>query len=63
VLFLLGFYALLVRSKVLLAILVGRSKTFRSGALCPYLMRFVGLLLCLLAVSFYLEGFALLGLI
>jgi len=26
-------------------------------------MRFVGLLLCLLAVSFYLEGFALLGLI
>jgi hypothetical protein len=59
----LGFYALLVGSKVLLTILVGSSKTFRSGAPCLYLMRFAGLLLCLLAVSFFLEGFALLGLI
>jgi len=46
-----------------LVILAGRSKIWLSGALLLYLMRFVGLLLCLLAVSFYLEGFALLGLI
>ncbi len=62
-LFLLGFYGLLVGSKILLAILVGRSKTFLSGALYLYLMRFVGLMLCLLAVSFFHEGLALLGLI
>ena len=59
-LFLLGFYFLLVGSKVILAILVGKSKSFLTGKLYINIMRFLGLALCVLAVILFLDGINLL---
>lgn len=62
-LFICGFYTLLVGSKILLAVLVGKSKAFLSGAVYKYTLRFLGLALCVLALALFREGFKLLGLI
>lgn len=59
--FLGGFYALLVGSKVLLAILVGRSKSFLQGAVYRNIMRLLGLLLGVLALLLFRDGLDLLG--
>lgn len=57
-----GFYACLVGSKILLAILVGRSKSFLRGKAYIYTMRLLGLVLCALALALFRDGFRLLGL-
>ncbi len=62
-LFLLGFYGLLVGSKVLLALVVGRTKGFLNGPLYRYTLRLLGLVLCGLALGFFHEGLGLLGLL
>jgi threonine/homoserine/homoserine lactone efflux protein len=55
------FYALLVGSKIMLAIVVGRSKTFLSGRCYRYAMRVLGGALCVLALLLFYDGLKLLG--
>jgi threonine/homoserine/homoserine lactone efflux protein len=61
--FISSFYALLVGSKILLAILVGKSKSFLGGNVYIYTMRFLGLILCVLAFALFRDGLKLLGII
>ncbi len=58
--FLASFYALLVGSKVILAIVVGRSKTFLSGRFYLFTIRVLGWVLCALAGILVYDGFQLL---
>jgi threonine/homoserine/homoserine lactone efflux protein len=55
------FYVFLVGSKILTALLVGRSKSFLGGNVYIYTMRFLGLVLCILAVALFRDGLKLLG--
>jgi threonine/homoserine/homoserine lactone efflux protein len=59
--FISGFYTLLVGSKVLLAILVGKSTSFLEGNVYLYTMRLLGLALCVLAFVLFRDGLKLLG--
>jgi len=61
--FICSFYALLVGSKIVLAILVGKSKSFLVGNVYIYTMRFLGLALCVLAFVLFRDGLKLLGII
>ena len=56
-----AFYTLMVGSKILLAILVGKSKSFLSGDVYIYIMRFLGVVLLGLAVVLFIDGIKLLG--
>lgn len=58
--FIVGFYGFLVGSKIFLAILVGKSKSFLSGTTYIYTMRFLGLILCALAIFLFYDGLKLL---
>ena len=58
-----SFYVLLVGCKILLAILVGRSKAFLSGKAYIYTMRFLGLALCVLALALFRDGLRFLGML
>ncbi len=58
--FISSFYAFLVGSKILLAILVGKSKSFLEGNMYIYIMRFLGLVLCVLALVLFKDGLKLL---
>jgi threonine/homoserine/homoserine lactone efflux protein len=58
--FIISFYVFLVGSKIVLAVLTGRSKSLLSGSGYIYAMRFLGLLLCLLAIFLFREGLELL---
>jgi threonine/homoserine/homoserine lactone efflux protein len=59
--FLCGFYAFLVGSKILLAILVGKSKSFLNGNVYLYTLRSLGFALCVLALVLFRDGLKLLG--
>ncbi len=59
--FIASFYLSLIGAKIVLAIAVGRSKLFLSSRLYLYIMRFLGVLLTLLAVMLLREGVKLLG--
>ena len=61
--FIASFYVLLIGSKILLAVLVGRSKSFLNGTLYIYTMRLLGFALCILALLLFRDGLKLLGLI
>jgi threonine/homoserine/homoserine lactone efflux protein len=61
VLFIGGFYLLLVGSKVVLAVLAGRSRSFLKGAPYRYTMNFLALTLAVFAVIFFMHGLTLLG--
>lgn len=56
VLFLIGLYLMLVGSKVLLAVVAGRSRDFLSSKHYIYTIRFLGLVLFFFAGRFLLEG-------
>ena len=58
-----SFYALLVGSKIVIALLVGKSRSFLTGNVYIYTMRFLGMALCALAVILFCDGFRLLGFI
>ncbi len=58
-----SFYVLLVGTKIMLAMVVGRSKSFLRGRLYLYTMRALGLLLCGLALIMFSEGLQLLGIV
>lgn len=59
--FIIAFYVFLVGSKILLAILVGKYKSFLSGSAYLFTMRFLGLVLGVLAVLLFIDGLKLLG--
>lgn len=59
--FLVSFYFLLVGSKIALALLVGKSKSFLRGGTYSFLLRSLGGLLCLFSVLLVYEGVKLLG--
>ncbi|MCK5097577.1 MAG: LysE family transporter [Desulfobacteraceae bacterium] len=61
--FMIGFYLFLVGSKILLAILVGKSKSFLSGNMYIFTMRFLGLALCVLAFVLFYDGLKLLEIV
>jgi len=58
VLFILGFYLLLVGLKILLAYWVGQSKSFLQGRSYIYTVRFLGLILFVLAFSLFNDAYA-----
>lgn len=59
--FVLAFYVFLLGSKILLAILFGKSKSFLSSNVYIYIKRFLGLVLCVLAFGLFVDGLKLLG--
>ena len=61
--FIISFYLFLVGSKIMLAILIGKSKSLLSGNGYIFTMRFLGLLLCLLAFVLFHDGLELLEII
>jgi threonine/homoserine/homoserine lactone efflux protein len=61
--FIAGFYLLLVGSKVVVALAVGRSRTVIKGRAYVLIMRGLGLALCLLALVLVKDGLALLGIL
>jgi threonine/homoserine/homoserine lactone efflux protein len=61
--FIISFYVFLVGSKIVLAILIGKSKSLLSGNGYIFTMRFLGLLLCLLAFVLFHDGLELLEII
>ncbi|MBU0482441.1 MAG: LysE family translocator [Proteobacteria bacterium] len=56
ILFVGGFYAMLIGSKVFLAVLAGRSKTFLAGRKYVLTMRILGGALCLLSLVLVRDG-------
>ena len=61
--FIFSFWGLLVGSKIVLAIMVGKSKSFLVGNAYIYTMRFLGIVLCVLAFVLFRDGLKLLGVI
>ncbi len=61
--FIASFYVFLVGSKIGLAILVGKSKSFLAGNWYMYTMRFLGLVLCVFAVVLFRDGLKLLEIV
>lgn len=60
--FIAGFYGCLVGAKITLAIVAGKSRSFLTGKGYVYTMRFLGLVLCALALLLVRDGLLLLGL-
>jgi len=61
--FICSFYVLLVGSKMLLAIMVGKSKAFLVGNVYIYTMRSLGLVLYVFAFVLFRDGLRLLGIL
>jgi len=61
--FIISFYVFLVGSKILLAVLIGKSKFLLSGNAYIFTMRFLGLALCFLAIVLFHDGLNLLKII
>jgi threonine/homoserine/homoserine lactone efflux protein len=58
--FILSFYLFLIGSKMLLALLIGKSKSFLTGNWYRYTLRFLAVLLCIFAAVLIREGLTLL---
>jgi threonine/homoserine/homoserine lactone efflux protein len=58
-----SFYVLFVGSKILIALLIGKSRSFLIGNGYIYTMRLLGVALCVLAMILFRDGFNLLGFI
>ena len=61
IIFLTSFYILLVGSKVLLAIVIGKSRQFLNGRIYIFIMRFLGVVLCILSATLLYDGLSLLS--
>ncbi len=61
--FVISFYVFLVGSKIVLAILIGKSKFLLSSNAYIFIMRFLGLALCVLASVLFHDGLKLLEII
>lgn len=62
ILFILGFYSLLVGSKISIAFIVGESKSFVESKYYLYIIRALGAVLILFALIFVKDGLKLIGL-
>lgn len=58
-----SFYLLLVGSKILLALAIGKYHSFLVGRLYTYLMRFLGVVLAVFALLFFWDGLHLAGML
>lgn len=56
ILFLVSFYFFIVGSKIFVAFLTGKSKSYLKGKGYIYTMRFLGFTLCLLSIFLFYEG-------
>jgi threonine/homoserine/homoserine lactone efflux protein len=63
VFFILGFYLFLVGSKIMIALVFDRYKTFLKSDTYVYLIRTLGFVLLVFSVLFFKEGLNLLGII
>jgi threonine/homoserine/homoserine lactone efflux protein len=63
VVFIVSFYFFLVGSKIVLALLVGRSKSFLRDNAYIFTLRFLGLLLCIFSAVLFYDGLKLLEII
>jgi threonine/homoserine/homoserine lactone efflux protein len=61
--FIISFYLFLVGSKIVLAIMVGKSKSLLTGKAYVFTMRFLGLVLVVLAVFLFRDGLKLIGIV
>jgi len=61
--FIISFYSFLVGAKIVLAIFIGKSKSFLRGNAYIYTLRFLGLVLCVLATVLFHDGLKLLEII
>ncbi len=61
--FIISFYCFLVGAKIALALVIGKSKSFLKGNIYIYTLRFLGLLLCVLAIVLFNDGLKLLKII
>ena len=61
--FLSGFYILLFGSKIIIAILVGRSKSFLNDKVYLYTIRFLGGVLWIFGIILFYDGLKLMGII
>ncbi len=61
--FILGFYVFLVGSKVLVAVVVGKSRFFLKSRNYIYTIRLLGIILLVFAVLFIIDGLELFGII
>ena len=61
--FIISFYVFLVGSKIILALFIGKSKFLFSSRTYLFTMRFLGLLLCALAMILFHDGLTLLEII
>ncbi len=59
--FVLSFYLMLIGSKIGIALLVGQSRTFLQGRKYIRIMRFLGILLIILAAMLFRDGMQMLG--
>lgn len=57
------FYACLVGSKILLAVITGKSRAFLTGKAYIYTMKLLGVLLCVFSILLFHDGLRLLGVI
>jgi len=58
-----GFYVLLIGSKIVIAIFVSKSKSFLQGNRYIYVLRFLGFVLCILALILFYDGLKLMNII
>lgn len=56
-----GFYVMLLGSKILLALVTEKSRSFLSGPFYKYTLRFLGLLLCVFGIMLIHDGIGLLN--
>jgi threonine/homoserine/homoserine lactone efflux protein len=61
ILFIIGFYGLLIGSKIFLAYFTGKSRDFLTGRRYIYIMRIIGLILVVFAIYFIINGIQLFG--
>jgi uncharacterized membrane protein YdcZ (DUF606 family) len=59
--FIAAFYTLLVGSKLMLAVITGKSRTFMTGKTYILLMRALGIILCVFAGLLVKDGLHLMG--
>lgn len=59
--FMTSFYGMLISIKMGMAVVAGRSRTFLSGRLYLWVMRFLGFVLCCLSLILFLDGARLMG--
>ncbi len=63
ILYVLGFYIFLVGSKVVIALITDKSKSFLKSTYYVYIIRVLGITLIVFAIMFMAEGLTLIGLI